>query len=111
MLPDQEEELGLSRGSLKRPHSHRYWSLWGNLTTMTAAGEAAQLSTKQIFLESTDDDFLTQVVKHPTSNGVLFDLILAQRNGLEGVEAGGSLGCSSHDLVELSISQGGNVCK
>ncbi|GAB0204618.1 mitochondrial enolase superfamily member 1 [Grus japonensis] len=59
------------------------------------------------FLQSTDDNFLTQVVEEPTGTGVLLDFVLMNREGLVGdVKAGGSLGCSDHETVEFRILHG-----
>ncbi|GAB0182838.1 hypothetical protein GRJ2_000749100 [Grus japonensis] len=56
------------------------------------------------FLQSTDDNFLTQVVEEPTWRGVLLDLVLTNKEGLVGdVKVGGSLGCSDHEMVEFRI--------
>lgn len=43
-------------------------------------------------------------MKDPTKNGVLLDFILANSEGLVGdVNAGGILGYSDHEVVEISI--------
>lgn len=55
------------------------------------------------FLESIDN-FLTRVVKEPTRKGVQLDLILPNMEGMvRDVKAGGSLGYSDHEIMELSI--------
>ncbi|GAB0206587.1 hypothetical protein GRJ2_003124300 [Grus japonensis] len=59
------------------------------------------------FLQSIDDNFLTQVVEEPTRRGVLLDLVLTNKEGLvEDVKVGGSLECSDHEMVELRILHG-----
>jgi len=60
------------------------------------------------FLQSIDDNFLTQVVEEP-SRGVLLDLVLTNKDGLvEDVKIAGSLGCSGHEMVEFRILHGGS---
>jgi len=61
------------------------------------------------FLQSIDDNFLTQVVEEPMRRGVLLDLLLTNRAGqVEDVEVGGSLGCSDYEMVEFRILRGGS---
>lgn len=56
-----------------------------------------------MFPESTDN-FLSPVVKDPTRNGVLLNFLLTNSEGLVGdVKVGGILGCSDHQVVEISI--------
>jgi len=50
-----------------------------------------------------------QVVEEPTRKGTLLDLVLTNKEGLvEDVKAGGSLGSSDHEMVELRILRGGS---
>jgi len=50
-----------------------------------------------------------QVVEKPTRRGVLLDLVLTNRDSLvKDVKAGGSLGCSDHEMVEFRILRGGS---
>ena len=57
-------------------------------------------------MESTDDNFLVQVVDRPTRGEALLDLLLTNAEEIiKGVNIGGSLGCSDHALVELVISR------
>ena len=59
------------------------------------------------FLQSIEDNFLTQVVEEPTRQDVLLDLILTNKEGLvEDVRVGGSLGCSDHEMVEFRLLRG-----
>lgn len=52
------------------------------------------------------DDFLTRVVEGPVRRSAQLDLMLMKRQGLVGeVEAGGSLGCSNHEIVAFRIRQ------
>ena len=45
-----------------------------------------------------------QAVERPTRRDVLLNLILTNKEGLvEDVRAGGSLGCSDHEMVEFRI--------
>ncbi|GAB0205201.1 hypothetical protein GRJ2_002985700 [Grus japonensis] len=70
-------------------------------------GNTARHTQSRRFLQSTDDNFLTQVVEKPTRRGVLLDLILTNKEGLvEDVKAGGSLGYSDHEMVEFRILRG-----
>jgi len=60
-------------------------------------------------LQSTDDNFLTQVVEQPTRRGVLLDLVLTNTEGLvDDVKVGGSLRCSDHGMVKFRILHGGS---
>ena len=50
-----------------------------------------------------------QGVEEPTKRGALLDLVLTKKEGLvEDVKAGGSLGCSDHEMVEFRILRGGS---
>ncbi|GAB0209097.1 hypothetical protein GRJ2_003375400 [Grus japonensis] len=70
-------------------------------------GNTARHAQSRRFLQSTDDNFLTQVVEEPTRRGVLLDLVLTNKEGLVGdVKVGGSLGCSDHEMVEFRILRG-----
>lgn len=56
------------------------------------------------FLQYIKDNFLTQLVKKPMKRGVLLDLVQTNKGGLiEGVKAGGSSGCSNHEMMEFGI--------
>ena len=56
------------------------------------------------FLQSVEDNSLTQLVRAPTKEGVPLDLLFANREGLVGdVVAGGHLGHSNHEMIEFSI--------
>jgi len=66
------------------------------------------------FLQSIDDNFLTQVVEDSMSRGVLLDLVLTNKQRLvEDMNAGDSLGCSVCEMVELRILCGGSraICR
>ncbi|GAB0209149.1 rapamycin-insensitive companion of mTOR-like [Grus japonensis] len=70
-------------------------------------GNTARHAQSRRFLQSIDDNFLTQVVEEPTRRGVLLDLVLTNKEGLVGdVKVGGSLGCSDHEMVEFRILRG-----
>ena len=61
------------------------------------------------FLQSIDDNFLTQVVEKPKRRGVLLDLVLMNKEGLvEDMKIGGSLSCSDCEIVEFRILHGGS---
>jgi len=55
------------------------------------------------FLQSIDDNFLTQVVEEPTKGGMPLDLVLENKGLVEEVEVGGSLGCSDCESVKIRI--------
>ncbi|GAB0208473.1 mitochondrial enolase superfamily member 1 [Grus japonensis] len=70
-------------------------------------GNTARHAQSRRFLQSIDDNFLTQVVEEPTRRGVLLDLVLTNKEGLVGdAKVGGSLGCSDHEMVEFRILHG-----
>lgn len=51
-----------------------------------------------MFLESIDDNLLSQAVQDPTRNSMLLNLILTIREGLLGdVKLGVSLGCTDYE--------------
>jgi len=57
-------------------------------------------------VESTDDNFLVQVLDRPTRGEALLDLLLTNAEEIiKGVNAGGSLGCRDHALIEFGISR------
>jgi len=61
------------------------------------------------FLQSIDDNFLTQVVEEPTRGGVLLDLVLTNKKGMvEDGKVESSLDCSDHEMVEVKILHGGS---
>ncbi|GAB0199938.1 mitochondrial enolase superfamily member 1 [Grus japonensis] len=47
-------------------------------------GNMAKHAQSRRFLQSIDDNFLTQVVEEPTRRGVLLDLVLTNKEGLDG---------------------------
>ena len=56
------------------------------------------------FLGCVEGNFLTQLVSEPSREGVLLDLLFANREGLVGdVMVGGRLGHTYHEIIELSI--------
>ena len=56
-----------------------------------------------------EDSFLMQVVEKPTRRHVLLDLVLTNREGLTGdVKVGGSLKCSTYEIVEFRFLRGRN---
>lgn len=59
-----------------------------------------------------DDNFLVQVVDRPTRVEALLDLLLTSAEEMiKGVNAGDSLGCSDHALVEFMISRNVGLAK
>lgn len=72
-------------GFLKQPPCLRPWFLWGPLTTLSFAGEATQKHKQsRRSQESTEDNFLTQVVENLTRNCMVPDLTLIKREDLVG---------------------------
>jgi len=63
------------------------------------------------FLECIEDNFLSQIIDIPTRVDAILDLMLTNASELIGdVKTGGSLGCSDHALVELTLlSDTGNL--
>jgi len=56
------------------------------------------------FLECIEDNFLSQVISTPTQGDAILDLLVTNASELVGdVKIGGSLGCSNHALVELTL--------
>uniref|UniRef100_A0A6G1R4T7 Uncharacterized protein n=1 Tax=Hypotaenidia okinawae TaxID=2861861 RepID=A0A6G1R4T7_9GRUI len=73
-------------------------------------GDSDKHTQPRRFLQSTDGNFLTQVVKEPKRRRVLLDLVLTKKGGLVGdVKVGGSLGyndASDDEMVEFRVLQG-----
>ena len=64
----------------------------------------AERDQSRRFLECVGDNFLTQLVREPTREGALLDLLFVNREGLvDNVAAGGRLGHSDHEIIEFSI--------
>ena len=58
-------------------------------------------------LECTEDNFLSQVTDSPTRGDAVLDLVITNASELIGdVRIGGSLGCSDHALVEVTVRRG-----
>jgi len=56
------------------------------------------------FLECIEDNFLSQVIDTPAWGDAILDLMLTSESELiSDVKTGGSLGCSEHALVELTV--------
>lgn len=67
-------------------------------------GHTARAVLSRRFLQSTDDNFLMQVVKKPIRRGVLPGLVLMGKEDLaREVKAGDSLASCDHGVVEFSI--------
>ncbi|GAB0203230.1 hypothetical protein GRJ2_002788600 [Grus japonensis] len=63
-------------------------------------GNRARHTQSRRFLQSIDDNFLTQLVEEPTRRGMLLDLVLTNKEGLvEDLKVGGS----DHEMVEFRI--------
>jgi len=63
-------------------------------------------------LESTDDNFLDQVLDRPTRGEAVLDFLLTSaKEIIKGIKVGGSLGCSDCALVEFVISRNVDLAK
>ncbi|GAB0179400.1 hypothetical protein GRJ2_000405300 [Grus japonensis] len=105
--PDQEEEVNeafyrqleealRSLALVLMGDFNRHGTCW--------KGNTARHTQSPRFLQSTDDNFLTQVVEESTKGEVLLNLVLTNKGGLVGdVKVGGSLDCSDHEMVEFRI--------
>ncbi|GAB0190175.1 mitochondrial enolase superfamily member 1 [Grus japonensis] len=81
--------------------------LMGDHPDICWKGNKASHALSRRFLQSIDDNFLIQVVDDPTRREVLLDLVLMNKEGPVGdMNAGGSLGCSDHEMVEFRILHG-----
>ncbi|GAB0206764.1 mitochondrial enolase superfamily member 1 [Grus japonensis] len=108
--PDQEEEVDEAfYRQLEVASESEALVLMGDINhpDICWKGNTAMQVQSRRFLQSTDDNFLTQVVEEPMRRGVLLDLVLTTKEGLVGdVKVGGSLGCSDHEMVEFRILRG-----
>jgi len=72
-----------------------------NHPDISLENHTARQAQSRRFLQNIDDNFRMQVVEEPTRRGVLLDLVLTKKEGLiEDEKAGGSLGCSDHEMVD-----------
>ena len=56
------------------------------------------------FPSRVEDNFLMQLVSEPARGGASLDLLFTNREGLvEDVVAGGSLGLSNHEMIQLLV--------
>ncbi|KAJ7402270.1 rna-directed dna polymerase from mobile element jockey-like [Pitangus sulphuratus] len=97
--------MRLSTVSLKHPQKSQTLVLLGNFNypDICWRNNTAKHKQSRRFMESIDDDLLSQVVEDHTRNGVLLDLMLTNRESLTGdVKTAGNLGCSDHEIVEFS---------
>ncbi|PKU29698.1 adaptin ear-binding coat-associated protein 1 [Limosa lapponica baueri] len=75
-----------------------------NLPDTKWAHNMAEREQSRRFLECVRDNFLTQLVKEPTREGALLDLLFVNKEGLVGyVMVGGRLGHSAHEMKEFSV--------
>jgi len=62
----------------------------------------AERKQSKKFLECMEDNLLTQLVREPTREGALLDLLFMNREGLVGdVMVGGHLGHSDHKMIDF----------
>ncbi|GAB0184184.1 hypothetical protein GRJ2_000884000 [Grus japonensis] len=108
--PDQEEEVDEAFcRQLEAASRLQALALMGdfNHPDICWKSNTAKRARSSRFLQGIDDNFLTQLVEEPTWREVLLDLVLTNKAGLvEDLKAGGSLGCSDHDMVEFRILRG-----
>ncbi|GAB0206830.1 hypothetical protein GRJ2_003148600 [Grus japonensis] len=69
-------------------------------------GNTARHAQSRRFLQSTDDNFLTQLVEEPMRREVLLDFVLTNKGLAGDVKVEGSLGCRDHEMVEFRILRG-----
>ncbi|GAB0205877.1 mitochondrial enolase superfamily member 1 [Grus japonensis] len=108
--PDQEEEVDEAFcRQLEVASQSQSLVLMGDFSHPDICWKSivAKHAQSRRFLQSIDDNFLTQLVEEPTRRGVLLDLVLTKKGGqVEDVKVGGSLGCSDHEMVEFRILRG-----
>ncbi|GAB0205340.1 hypothetical protein GRJ2_002999600 [Grus japonensis] len=108
--PDQEEEVDEAfYRQLEVALRSQALVLMGDLNhpDICWKGNTARHAQTRRFLQSINDNFLTQVVEEPIRREVLLDLVLTKKEGLlEDVKAEGSLGCHDHEMVEFRILRG-----
>ena len=72
---------------------------WGNITGDREAEE---------FLNVVQNNFLKQVIREPTRQGNILDLVLTKsENDISEVEVGGQLGNSDHNEIRFNVKWGG----
>ncbi|PKU26822.1 adaptin ear-binding coat-associated protein 1 [Limosa lapponica baueri] len=75
-----------------------------NLLDISWEHNTAEREQSRRFLECVEDIFLTQLVREPTREGALLDLLFVNREVLVGnVRVGGCLGHSDHEITEVLI--------
>ncbi|KAK4831196.1 hypothetical protein QYF61_015928 [Mycteria americana] len=75
-----------------------------NLPDVCWKYNTAERKQSRRFLERVADNFLTQLVREPTREGALLDLLFMNREGLVShVMVGGCLGQSDHEMIEFLI--------
>ena len=63
----------------------------------------AERDQSRRFLECVGDNFLTQLVREPTREGALLDLLFVNRGLVDDVAVRGRLGHRDHEIIEFSI--------
>ncbi|PKU40554.1 rna-directed dna polymerase from mobile element jockey-like [Limosa lapponica baueri] len=75
-----------------------------NLSDISRVYNTAEREQSRRFLECVGDNFLTQLVREPTREGALLDLLFVNREGLVGdVTVGGHLGYRDREMIEFLI--------
>ncbi|RMC15976.1 hypothetical protein DUI87_08183 [Hirundo rustica rustica] len=105
--PNQEEEVdNLFYKQLGNVSGSSALVLVGdfNLPDICWELNTAEKRQSRKFLESMEDNFLSQLMGEPTRGGTMLDLSFVNRDGLVGdVMVGGHLGQSDHEIIEFSI--------
>ncbi|RMB99766.1 hypothetical protein DUI87_23768 [Hirundo rustica rustica] len=104
--PNQEEEVDLFYNQLGNVSGSSALVFVGDFNLPDTWWElnTAEKRQSRKFLESMQDNFLSQLVGEPTRGGTMLDLLFANRDGLVGdVVVGGRLGQSDHEIIEFSI--------
>ncbi|PKU29997.1 hypothetical protein llap_19699 [Limosa lapponica baueri] len=75
-----------------------------NLPDISWAHNMAEREQSRRFLECVGDNFLIQLVREPTMEAALLDLLFVNREGLVGdVTVGDCLGHSDYEMIEFSV--------
>ncbi|KAK4806252.1 hypothetical protein QYF61_013396 [Mycteria americana] len=109
-LPDQEEQVDEAFYRQLGAASHLQALIllrdFNHLNICWRDNRAGHKQSRK-FLESINDNFLTQVTEESMRRGALLDLLLTNKEGLVGdVKVKGSLGCRDHEMVEFRILRG-----
>ncbi|XP_050786243.1 uncharacterized protein LOC127037978 isoform X1 [Gopherus flavomarginatus] len=106
--PDQEDEVDEER-EVSRSQSLVLMEDFNHPDICWESNTAVHRQSRK-FLECVRDNFLMEVLEEPTRGHAPLDLLLTNKGEFVGeVEAGGSLGGSDHEIVELRILTKGRM--